>query len=195
MHPEAALPSRRLEAGTTLTQAEPWAGTPVTLAAPALAVLTDLRRVKAATGAPSLRLAAAEQAMIYMGVRMLFVVDAMPVVLGLVGSHDLRGERPMRVVQQRGVRHDEITVADVMHPLAALDAVELDALATARVSNVVATLRALGRDHLPVVERSGGARPIIVGVFSRRQIERQLGKPIEMVEVAGSFAEIRAALG
>ena len=40
----------------------------------------------------------------------------------------IRGDRAMRIVQQRGVRYDELRVADVMTPLAMLEAVDLDAM-------------------------------------------------------------------
>ena len=48
MHPDAALPTFRLDRGTTLAQAQPTDNAPVTLASPALAVMTDLTKVKAA---------------------------------------------------------------------------------------------------------------------------------------------------
>ena len=194
MDAQSALPTRRLDAGATVTQAEPWATAPVSPDSPATAVMTDLARVKAATTAASARLPQAEQLMIYQGVRMLFVVNQMPAVEGLVTSADIAGDRSMRVVQQRGVRHDEITVGDVMHELSALDAIDLDVLRAARVSNVVSTLQSLGRHHLLVVERAPGRAARIVGVISRTQVERQLGKAIDIVEVAGSFAEINRML-
>ena len=37
--------------------------------------------------------------------------------------------------------------------------------------------------------------PRVRGVISQTQIERQLGQRIDMVETAGSFAEISATLG
>lgn len=190
MNPEATLPTRRLEGGAAIVQAQPWRSETVTLDSPAVAVMTDLTQVKAATTGPSTSLHHAEQLMIYQGVRMLFVVTEMPSLLGLVTSTDLRGDRAVRVVQQRGLHHDELTVADVMTGLAGLFAVELDALRTATVRNLIATLKIHGRNHLLVVEGGGAARLQVRGVVSRAQIERQLGTPIEVVEVAGSFAEL-----
>lgn len=190
MSPEAALPTRRLEAGASIVQAKPWHTEPVSLDSPAVTVMTDLTQVKAATTGPQTPLHHAEQLMIYQGVRMLFVVSEMPSLLGLITSTDLRGDRAVRIVQERGLHHDELTVGDVMTGLALLDAVELDAMRTATVRNLIATLKRHGRNHLLVVE-SGGAVPLRVrGVISRAQIERQLGTPIELVEVAGSFAEL-----
>ena len=65
MNPEAALPARRLEPGACIVQAQPWHSTPVNLDSPALAVMTDLRTVKAATTGPATTLGQAEQIMIY----------------------------------------------------------------------------------------------------------------------------------
>lgn len=190
MNPEAALPTRRLEGGASIVQAQPWHIEPVTLDSPAVSVMTDLTQVKAATTGPSTSLHHAEQLMIYQGVRMLFVVTEMPSLLGLVTSTDLRGDRAVRIVQERGLHHHELTVGDVMTELAELDAVELDALRTATVRNLIATLKIHGRNHLLVVV-GGSAVPLRVrGVISRAQIERQLGAPIGLVEVAGSFAEL-----
>jgi CBS domain-containing protein len=153
--------------------------------------MTDLALVKAASVLPAVTPRQAEPSMTYQGVRRLFVVTEMPSVEGLITTTDLRGDRAMRTVQQRGVRYDELIVADVMTPLAMLDAVDLDALRRATVSNVIATLQRHGRNHLLVVEGSAEHPPQRVrGIISRAQIERQLGAPIVVPEIVHSFAEL-----
>jgi CBS domain-containing protein len=189
MHSDTALPTRHLAPGASLAQAEPWQTAPVNLDFPALSVMTDLTKVKAATTGPATTLRRAEQLMIYQGVRMLFVVSEMPALEGLITSTDLRGDRAMRIVQQRGVHYDELSVGDVMLPLTSLDAIDLDRMRSASVSNVVATLKKHGRNHLIVVDGVGAAQRVC-GVISRAQIERQLGQVIELVPIADSFAEI-----
>ena len=191
MNPNSALPTRRLERGTSITQAQPWQTGPVTLDSPALSVMTDLLLVKAATTQPSTTLLQAEQIMIYQGVRMLFVVTEMPAVEGIITSTDLRGDRQLRVVHDRHMRYDELCVADVMTPLAMLDAIDFDLMKTATVNNMISTLKQFGRNHLLVVEHAGapgGQR--VRGVVSRAQIERQLGVVIDVPEVASTFAEL-----
>lgn len=191
MDRHAALSTRSLASGVSLPQARPWQTAPVTLDSPAFEVMTDLTLVKAATVLPGATLQRAEQGMIYQGVRMLFVVSEMPSVEGLITTTDLRGDRAMRVVQQRGMHYDELCVADVMTPLAMLDAVEYDAMRRATVSNVIATLQRHGRNHLLVVEGSTERPPQrLRGVISRAQIERQLGAVVEVPEIAHSFAEL-----
>jgi CBS-domain-containing membrane protein len=140
-------------------------------------------------------LAQARQVMIHQGVRLLFVVSEMPDVDGLITSTDLEGERPMQVIGQRGVKYEDLRVADVMSPLSSLDAIALEDLAHADVAKVIATLKRLGRRHLLVVQQAGSHHgPQVRGVISQSQIERQLGRPIELVETAGNFAEITASL-
>lgn len=189
------LPTFRVEPGTSIAQAEPWNTHPVTLDSPALEVMTDLTLVKAATVHPATGLRQAEQAMIYLGVRMLFVVSEMPNIEGLITSTDLRGDTQMRVVSERHLRFDELCVADVMSKVSLLDAVGHADIRAARVGHLVATLQHLGRNHLLVVENLGApATHRVRGVISRAQIERQLGTTIEITPIANSFSEIERVM-
>jgi CBS domain-containing protein len=195
MNPVAALPTFRLDRGTTLAQAQPTDNASVSLASPALAVMTDLTKVKAATTHPRTTLRQAEQAMIYQGVRMLFVVTEMPFIEGLITATDLGGDKQMRVVHERHLHYDELCVADVMTELGALDAIDYAVVRAAAVGNAVATLQRLGRNHLLVVEASTAQTPRRVrGVISRSQVERQLGRRIDITPIANSFSEIERAL-
>lgn len=190
-----SLTTFRFPEGTCIAQAHPHAGVPVTLDSPGRAVMTDLTHVRAATIRPDMPLTEARQTMIHQGVRLLFVVSEMPCVQGLITSTDLEGERPMQQIHRRGVRYEELSVSDVMSPLASLDAIDLDDLSHANVGKVIATLKQVGRRHLIVFQKAGsGHGPRVRGVISQTQIERQLGQRIDMVETAGNFAEISARL-
>lgn len=189
------LSTFRFPEGTCIAQAQPHMGVPVTPASPGRAVMTDLTHVRAATIRPDMPLAEARQTMIHQGVRLLFVVSEMPCVEGLITSTDLEGERPMQQIHKRGVKYEDLVVADVMSPLSTLDAIDLEDLAHADVARVVATLKQVGRRHLLVVQKAGsGHGPRVRGVISQAQIERQLGQPIALVETAGNFAEISQSL-
>ncbi|MEP6874691.1 MAG: CBS domain-containing protein [Burkholderiales bacterium] len=195
MNPDAPLPTFRLEAGAAIAQSTPGHASRVTLDSPALEVMTDLLQVKAATTSPSTSLRQAEQMMIYLGVRMLFVVTDMPSIVGLVTSTDLSGERQMRLVHERNVHYDDLTVGDVMTGLAVLDAIDHERMRAATVSNVIATLKRFGRNHLLVVQADSPQGPRRVrGVVSRSQVERQLGTQLTLTPIADSFAEIERAL-
>jgi CBS domain-containing protein len=188
------LPTSRMQPGTVIAQRVSQTK-PVTLDSPALDVMTDLTQVKAATTSPSTSLRQAEQSMIYQGVRMLFVVREMPTIEGLVTTSDLHGDNQMRISQQRNLRYDELRVADVMSGLSELDAIDYEVMKFATVSNVIATLQRFGRNHLLVTERPTAETPRRVrGVISRAQIERQLGSPVAVTEVATTFAEVAKML-
>jgi len=192
---DTPLPTFRFPGGTRIAQVQPPQREPVTLASPALAVMTDLTEIRAATVQSQTSLANAELKMIHQGVRLLFVIDEMPQVEGIVTAADIQGDKPLRLVQQRQLRHSEISVADVMTPLAALDGIDFAALARATVGQVVATLLKFGHPHLLVVEGTPGGGPLrIRGLVSQAQVERQLGTPLPTMEIASTFSEIRQAL-
>jgi len=189
------LASFQFLAGTRFAQPKPRPAEQVTLDAPGQSVMTDLSLVRAATVGPNETLLIAREHMIHQGVRLLFVVREMPCVDGLITSTDLEGERPLQVIHRRGVRYDDLVVADVMSPLAQVDAIAMEDLAHANVGKVVATLQHLGRRHMLVVEQGrGGQPPQLRGVISQTQIERQIGRSIDLVEHAHNFAELSASL-
>lgn len=187
-----ALPIRELGADTGFRRPVQAQAARVTRESPALHVMTDFARVSPATIRPQAPLAGANQFMITRGVRLLLVVDeGHEKVLGVVTATDLLGERSMLVATGRGLRRDELTVADVMTPAAQVEAIALADVEGARVGHVLETLRRAGRQHALVF----GTDATVRGVFSLSQIARQLGVSLEPGgEVARTFSEIEAAL-
>jgi len=181
--------------GTCIAQAQVASRPRVTLDSPALAVMTDLTQVRAATAHPSVTLVEAEQAMIQQGVRLLFVVAEVPCVDGIVTLYDMHGDRAVRVLEERRVRREQLQVKDVMTPLSGLDAVDFGLLESATVGDVVATLLKLGHPYLVIIEPSSGSAPARVrGLVSQAQVERQLGSSLPNAEIASTFADIHRAL-
>jgi CBS domain containing-hemolysin-like protein len=167
----------------------------VSLHDPALDVMTDFRRVRAITVPASVAMEYAAERMRANRVHLLLVVDETNRILGLVTSTDIEGDKPVRLVHDRGLRREEITVADLMTPRARLEVIEFDDVAHARVGHVVATLKAVGRQHALIVDRDAGGRQRVRGLFAVSQLGRQLGSPIQTVEIARTFAEVEGALG
>jgi CBS domain-containing protein len=199
------LPIRELGAGAGFRRPTQARAAKVSIESPALEVMTDLARVTPATIRPQAPLAGANQFMITRAVRLLLVVDDHENVLGVITATDLLGERPMLVATERGMRRDELTVADIMIPAAQVEVIALSDLAGQRVGHVVETLRRAGRQHALVVDfdeiPSGrpllppGRRAMVRGIFSLSQIARQLGVSVTTGgEVARTFSEIGAAI-
>ncbi|HEX6549325.1 MAG TPA: CBS domain-containing protein, partial [Gammaproteobacteria bacterium] len=155
----------------------------VRLESPAIDVMTDLSRAATVSVAADATLEQAEQRMKYSGVRLLFVIDASGMLLGLVTLNDIKGERPMRYQGEMNVSYGDIQVQNVMTPLNLLETLSMHEVADSCVGDVVATLKQTGRQHALVVERSVDAYRVR-GIFSARQIGRQLGVPIHTAGIA-----------
>lgn len=189
MREYAPLKLTLLPAGSRV--AEPQPPERVTLDDPAFAVMTDLREVSAVTTRLEESMHDAHALMLQRRVRLLFVLDAGGTLAGVITATDLLGEKPMRFMQSRGVAHGEITVGDIMTPAAVLEAMPLQDVSQMRVGHIVATLKAVRRQHLMVAEDDGRR---VRGLFSASQVARQLGVELTTFEVARSFADIEAAL-
>jgi len=163
----------------------------VTLDDPAFSVLTDLTQVTPATIGPERSIDHANAMMLERRVRLLFVVGADRFIVGVITATDLLGEKPMRFMQSRGVTRPDILVADIMTPFERMDAISMQDVAQMRVGHIVATLKAVGRQHL-VAADEGGRR--VRGLFSTSRIAKQLGVELTTSELAKTFAEIEAAL-
>jgi CBS domain-containing protein len=185
------LPIRELGAGAGFRRPTQAPAGRVSAGSPALEVMTDLARVSPATIRPEAPLSGANRFMITRGVRLLLVVDEGDLIVGVITATDLLGERPLQVAGARGLRRDELSVADVMTPAARVEVLALADVERSRVGHVVETLRRLGRQHALVVD----AARSVCGIFSLSQVARQLGVALPAAgEVARTFSEIEAAL-
>jgi len=193
------LPQSRLRSSAGYRLPDRSAGVPVGAESAAIEVMTDLRKVTPVTIGSFASIGQANQTMIAYGVRALFVADDHHRVLGLITSRDVLGERPMQLTQQRGIRHDEILVRDIMTPAERLEVIDLAVVLHARVGDIVATLKQSGRQHGLVVDesvdRAADGGQMVCGIFSLTQIARQLGIALETVEIGRTFAEIESAIG
>ena len=187
------LPIRELGANAGFRRPMQPPSARVTPESPAVQVMTDLTRVAPATIRREAPLGAANQFMITRGVRLLLVTDDHESVLGVITASDILSERPMRVAIDRGLRRDELTVADVMTAAEQVEVIDFADVEAARVGHVLETLRRAGRQHALVVEP--GARTMVRGIFSLSQVARQLGVAVQTGgEVARTFSEIESAI-
>lgn len=187
------LPMAGINEGVTYHPAGTSVPKPVKVDSPAIEVMTDLRKIEAATIEKSAILAQANKAMIARGVRLLLVVGENRHIEGLITARDTMGEKPITLIRERGGKHAELTVAELMTPRSSIETLSLDAVLHAEVGHIIATLKEVGRQHTLVIDTSSGEETVC-GVFSATQIGRQLGVQILTFEVARTFAEIEAEL-
>jgi CBS domain-containing protein len=188
-----ALKTFKAPQGTGFSQ--PSTFTLVRAESPALCVMTDLKQVSAATIGPDATLAQATQTMISRSVRLLLVVNRDDEVLGLITARDTQGEKPIQLIQERGGKHSDLMVSDLMCPREKIDLVDAADVLRATVGDIVETLKQTKRQHAIVGERdavTGQTR--IRGIFSATQIGRQLGAAIQVFDVDSTFSEIEGLL-
>lgn len=165
----------------------------VSLDSPAIDVMTDLSKVSAETVSANAAVDDAEEKMIASGVRLLFVTNPLNQVIGIVTSKDLSGERILHRISDSKTARKDLIVRDIMTPQHRVDILEMGDVATARVGDIVATLKRMGRQHALVVDRNAAGNQTIRGLLSTTQISRQLGESIETTDVAGNFANLARA--
>lgn len=186
------LPAQRLTGAVFVARPAPPKS--VTLESPAIDIMTDLRHMHAAVIEPHVTMDAAIVYMKQRGVRSLLVLNQDRVLGGFITATDILGEKSLRVIEERRVKHSDILVSDIMTPLDRLDAIPIEEVKHAKVGHIVASLRDRGRQHTLVIDSHSLGKAQICGIFSISQIEKQLGSLIESTSVAKSFAEIEATL-
>jgi CBS domain-containing protein len=186
------LPAQRLTGAVRIVRPAP--PKPVTLQSPAPDVMTDLRHAHTAVIDLHMSMEVANEYMKQRGVRSLLVLNQDEILTGIITATDVLGEKPLRFIQERGVKHSEILVSDIMTPLDRLEAIPAEEVRSARVGDIVASLLDTGRQHTLVIEKDGQGNPVVSGIFSLTQIEKQLGVAIPSTEIARTFTEIEATL-
>ena len=169
---------------------------PASASDPAISLLTDLGSGAVVVVQPDDRADQVLQMLMRAGVRMGFVGEVREgrgTIRGVVTAGDLAGERVMLRARDLGVAHDELSVEQVMSPLADWPLVDFGSLPRAAVGDVVATLQASGRRYLIVVETIDGQQ-VLRGVFSASRIEQSLGAALQISLRSHSFAELHSAL-
>jgi DeoR family transcriptional regulator, catabolite repression regulator len=116
--------------------------------------------------------------MVAAGVRALLVTRG-EVVVGLITSYDIQGERPLQFMNASGfTRHSDIEVGHIMVPWDAVPTIDVPWVSSASVADVVARFRRKRDSHFVVVEYTEQDGAFVRGMFSRADIERQLGQRI-----------------
>jgi len=168
----------------------------VTLDNPASDVMTDLRQVAAYSVSMEQTIERALERMKQRGVRLLLVTDEQGRVYGLITARDIQGEKPVKLAHKMGQTPKDLRVRDLMTLGGKLEVLHYEAVLSAKVGNVVATLRDSGRQHALVVDpdphRNGALA--LRGIFSLAQIGKQMGLSVETAERATTFAEIEQAI-
>jgi len=171
----------------------------VRLDSPAVTVMTDFSTVAPVTIDPETSIELAVAKMKTAAVRLLFVVNDVDQIIGLVTARDILGERPVKITEASRKRHSDIKVVEIMTPQSAIQVLDASRVQDATVGDIVETMQARERQHALVatVDPATGQQHV-TGMFSTTQIGRRLGRDVAPltppVPPAGSLAEIVAKM-
>lgn len=168
---------------------------PLTLKDSAIKAMTDLKKISSRTIFPKETIETANQKMIQNRIRMLFVVNISDEIVGLITATDILGEKPLRVSQEHHVKHNDIMVQDIMTPAENIEVFQIKDVSSARVGDIVETLKNKHRQHALVVDYQGFSNNRTVrGIFSLNQIARQLGIQVRTYALGDTLTEIARVL-
>lgn len=73
-------------------------------------------------------------------------------VIGLISSEDILGEKPMKIIRDKRIPRDNVTVEMVMTPAQQLLAIDYDEITHSRVGHVLATLNEAKQHYALIID-------------------------------------------
>ncbi len=173
----------------------------VSLDDPAVSVFSDFAFHRPGVVAPGVSIDDASKKMKSAGAHLLLVVDDISRdknsgkrsgrVIGQITACDIVGDAPIRLAQENGIHHDEVTVRMAMTPRKDIRVLDWEIARTVKVGHILATMREQECCHILVVE-NGELR----GIFSQSEINKHLEHiDMEPVGCAHSLAELVHRIG
>jgi len=147
----------------------------VTEHSPALDLMTDFRTHQPHTVKSSVSAVGVARLMAMEGVSCKLVVDARQEFIGLLTAERLSEQYILVAQTLQGVERDDLTAGDLMLPRSAIPALDLEALNSATVGDLVQVLRETGEAHCLVLDRD---QHHIRGVISVDVIAERLHREV-----------------
>jgi len=158
---------------------------------PAMTVLTDFSQVIPQSVDADTPIDEAHLKMRHGGIRLLFVMDKQAHCIGVITSKEVIGTRRINLaMQQRNLTRAEVTAEMIMTPWHKLSAMPVAQLASLTIEDLVLSMEAVTDQHLLITEKNDHQELRIRGLISASDIQNAVGKDINPVPMAKSFADI-----
>ena len=159
----------------------------------AITVMTDFSKDRPIVIEPDKSVRDALTLMLSGRVRMLVVASKSGDFRGLIRSSDLNGPSPVIAAELNGVTRENVLVRDVMRPKKMIHALDIDIVESAKIGDVLNTLKHLGEPDILVIDNS--VTPTIIrGVLSVSDFSRELRTDFDIESKPMTFAELTQAL-
>lgn len=160
---------------------------------PAIAVMTDHRLEQAHMCLGDKSIDRAMKQMAENNTNLLLVTNDDQVVIGLITSADISGEKPIQYVQETHKTRDQVRVRHLMTGIKDIPTMEIRNVLDSNIGDVLHTLNEIGTEFMLVSSLQDG-EPAIRGIFSARNIARSLKIFFDPSPSAKSFADFTKAL-
>ena len=158
---------------------------------PAMTVLTDFSQLMPQSVDADTPIDEAHLKMRHGGIRLLFVMDKQAHCIGVITSKEVIGTRRINLaMQQRNLTRAEVTAEMIMTPWHKLSAMPVAQLASLTIEDLVLSMEAVTDQHLLITEKNDHQELRIRGLISASDIQNAVGKDINPVPMAKSFADI-----
>lgn len=172
------MPTTKLKLKTIKSESLPIPGTEswyVTATDPASLVMIDYHSRSSVTVSETSTLDEALGHMKHAGVRCAFVVDEKKkVVVGMITSYDILGEKPQQYMRLAGVDHDDVLVRDIMQKIGDWRVADIKDIEHSTVGDLLEMFKATGVSHLPVMETTENNEQRLRGLLSFSKVKRLL---------------------
>lgn len=178
----AALPTYRLQSGAAVTTPHSLRSAPehhlIRRSDSAVCAMTDFAASPAFTISADCTIDDALDEMFRCGVRALIVLGDREVVVGLITSYDIQGERTQQYLERQSTRRrEEVRVRDILTPCGQWSGIDWHRVQSARIEDVLEVFRSTDVPYLIVLETLDQATVgLLRGMISRTRLERQLGE-------------------
>ncbi|MDN7132073.1 CBS domain-containing protein [Halomonas sp. MC140] len=158
---------------------------------PAMTVLTDFSQLMPQSVDADTPIDDAHLKMRHGGIRLLFVMDKNAHCIGVITSKEVIGSRRINLaMQQRNLNREEVTAEMIMTPWQKLSAMPVSQLGSLTIEDLVLSMESFTDQHLLITELNDNQELRIRGLISASDIQNAVGKDINPVPMAKSFAEI-----
>ncbi|WP_067861946.1 CBS domain-containing protein [Neptuniibacter marinus] len=161
--------------------------TEYTLETPAINILTDFLHVQPLSMELDVSIDDARHMMRKVHVRSVLVIDSDETFKGFLTLADLESRSALSIATTAGIKRQDISIRDVMTPRAKLKAIPLSEIQSAKIGNLLQTLKHEGTPHILVVDTTKNS---IRGVISSSDIARRLNISVDISKRANSFQEV-----
>ena len=142
---------------------------------PAILSMTDFRSRHSVVVSETSTIDDALDHMKHTGVRCAFVVDEKKnVVIGMITSYDIQGEKPQQHMHFAGVAHKDVLVKDIMQKISDWRVADIADIEKSTVGDVLEIFKQTGVTHLPVTETLESNEIRLRGLLSFAKVKRLL---------------------